>query len=110
MRCDLAETYNIYDYESLPVKRVALFSYGLREDSRIKMKMKNQKYSFETILLASAVDRLGLLVWSKSEDARKGRNQPKSVLDILNGVTDYGFNSKEDFEKARKEIIERGNN
>ena len=37
--CDLAETYHIYDYKSLPCKMVATFSCGLRADSRIKMKI-----------------------------------------------------------------------
>ena len=36
--CDLAETYHIYDYRSLPVKLVATLSAGLRDDSRIKLK------------------------------------------------------------------------
>ena len=38
--CDLAETYHIYDYESLPLSKVAIFSVGLRANSRIKMKMQ----------------------------------------------------------------------
>lgn len=34
--CDLAETYQIYDYRSLPLQKVAVFCAGLRENSRIK--------------------------------------------------------------------------
>lgn len=37
--CDLAETYRIFDYRSLPLKTVATFSVGLRENSRIKMSL-----------------------------------------------------------------------
>ena len=33
--CDLAETYQIYDYRRLPVQTVAVFSLGLRDNSRI---------------------------------------------------------------------------
>lgn len=36
--CDLAETYQIYDYRQLPAYQVAVFSYGLRDDSRIKVR------------------------------------------------------------------------
>lgn len=39
LMCDLAETYHIYNYRSLPCKMVATFSCGLRNSSRIKMKM-----------------------------------------------------------------------
>ena len=39
--CDLAETYQIYDYKSLPAYMVATFSVGLRENSRIKMKLND---------------------------------------------------------------------
>ena len=35
--CDLAETYQIYDYKSLPAYMVATFSVGLR-----KFKNKNE--------------------------------------------------------------------
>ena len=31
LECDLAETYHIYNYKELPLKKVALFSVGLRE-------------------------------------------------------------------------------
>ena len=56
--CDLAETYNIYNYKDMPPLMVAIFCNGLREDSRIKLKMSGQKVKFDTTLLASIVDRL----------------------------------------------------
>ncbi len=31
--CDLAETYQIYNYKSLPARLVATLSVGLRDDS-----------------------------------------------------------------------------
>ncbi len=83
--CDLAETYHIYDYRELTPDRVALFSIGLRENSRIKLKLNGKKYQLETILLADAVDRLSLLLWAKTKDAEKGRNKPKSIaMQLLN--------------------------
>lgn len=81
--CDLAETYSIYDIKAHPVTRVALFSVGLRDDSRIKMKMSGSRITSDLILLASAVDRLSLLVWGNTEDGQKGRNKPMSILDAL---------------------------
>ena len=54
--CDLAETYNIYDYRRLPVLTVAVFSLGLRQNSRIKMIMSGNRITLEESLLACAVD------------------------------------------------------
>ena len=63
--CDLAETYQIYDYRSLPVKLVATLAAGLREDSRIKLKMAGLKGDMKEILLATIADgiRYSLYVW-----------------------------------------------
>lgn len=60
--CDLAETYHIYNYRSLPLTLVATLAAGLRDDSRIKLKMNKQKVSNTDLLLAVIADRLGLLV------------------------------------------------
>jgi hypothetical protein len=112
LMCDLAETYHIYDYKSLPLSRVAIFAVGLRDDSRIKMKISGMKYPTETLLLASAVDRLSLLAWMNSKDGANGINRPKSVLNELIGQEVErdieAFNSPEEFEKRRNEILAKG--
>ena len=36
LECDLAETYGIYDINTLPISKIAIFAKGLREKSRIK--------------------------------------------------------------------------
>ena len=79
--CDLAEVYNIYDYRRLPAYQVAVFSYGLREDSRIKLVMSGQRVSFDTLLQASILDRLSLLTWFKTKDGQKGNNRPVSITE-----------------------------
>ena len=110
--CDLAETYHIYDYKSLPLLRVAIFAVGLRADSRIKMKMNNMRYPFETILMAAGVDRLTNLLWMKSKDGASGINKPKSILSqLLNEEMESdieAFSTPEDFEKRRNEILQKG--
>ena len=109
--CDLAETYQIYDYRQLPLTQVAVFAVGLRENSRIKMKLSNQRVSTETLLLAGILDRLSFLVWAKTEDGQKGRNRPTMILDSLmsnkkNNDSDViVFDSGEDYEKRRNEIL-----
>lgn len=57
------------------------------------------------MLLAMAVDKLSYLVYSKTEDAKNGLNQPKSITKILIGKTDEddeltSYSSGEDFMKA----------
>lgn len=110
--CDLAETYRIYDYKSLPVQRVAVFCVGLREDSRIKRKISGNKYPVKTMLLASATDYLALLWWAQTKDGQKGINRPVSVLNALLGSEQEReimvFDTAEDFEKKRREIAGKG--
>lgn len=110
--CDLAETYQIYDYRRLPVQTVAVFSLGLRDNSRIKMKLSGSKISLEQSLLASVADRLGILIWQKTKDGAKGNNAPKSILATLNGeIEDKDksemrvFESGEEFLKARAKLL-----
>lgn len=112
--CDLAETYQIYDYKQLPLSKVAVFSCGLRENSRIKMKLAQQVVPFETLILASILDKLSVLLWTKTKDAEKGKNMPQMIMDELiphvqkSKQTDASiFDSSEDFEQRRKELIEQ---
>ena len=82
---------------------------GLRDDSRIKMKKAGIKQPIETLLLAAAVDRLSVLVWSKSKDAQSGTNRPASIFAKLIGSERENntklYDSAEEFEKARQHII-----
>src|SRR5690625_6979619 len=102
--CDLAETYQIYDYRQLPATRVAVFAYGLRNDSRIKMKLGGQSVPIDTLLLAGISDRLSTLIWFQTKDGQKGKNRPKSLIDLLNNKEETEkdtviFDSGEDFIK-----------
>lgn len=101
--CDFAETYGIYDYRQLPLRKAAVFASGLRDDSRIKMKLSGLNADPQTIMNAAAVDRLGLLVWMQSKDGAKGRNRPVSILNrILNPTKEknrvVAFHSGQAFE------------
>jgi hypothetical protein len=109
--CDLAETYQIYDYRQLPPTKVAVFSLGLRNDSRIKMKLSGQKVPLETMLLAGIYDRLSTLVWFQTKDGQKGRNRPQMLMNLLmnkkqgkQGNDVEVFHSGEEFEKARRRL------
>jgi len=111
--CDLAETYQIYDYKQLPPLRVAVFSCGLRDDSRIKMKISGQSVPLDTLLLAGISDRISTLVWFETEDGQKGKNRPAAIVDMLTNESQPNkdmllFNSGEDFETTRLRLIKGG--
>lgn len=90
---------------------VATLVAGLGADSRFKMKVTGAKAPANTILLAMIFDACHLLVWKDTEDGRKNRNRPKSVVQILtNGSDDQkpvAFESGEEFMKAYNEMVGR---
>ena len=112
MICDLAETYHIYDYESLPVQLVATFVSGLRDNSRLYKKMNNLKVSsFEEYLLINIFDDLNWLCWSRTKDGQKGRNRPLSIMERLNKQQEkdnvVAFSSGEAFLDRYRNIAEK---
>ena len=108
----MAETYGIMDYKALPVKTLAALCFGLRDNSRIKMKISGASVQPEILLLAAAVDRLSFLVCAKTKDAETGNNRPDSFVDILLGIRQesdtVGFDTAEEYEAARAEIMSGG--
>lgn len=76
------------------------------------MKINGMKYPTEILLLASAVDRLSLLLWLNSKEGADGVNRPKSVLaELLGNEEDKdieAFTSSDDFEARRQEILAKG--
>lgn len=114
LMCDLAETYHIYDYRQLPASKVAVFSLGLKDNSRIKKLLSNQMVDIDRLLLAGISDKLSYLLWSKTKDGVKGRNKPKSILEMLTVSKkenkQLAFHSGEEFEQMRANIMAGGEN
>lgn len=107
--CDLAETYHVYGLESLPVRMVAILSCGLRDDSRIKRKLSASPVDLDTLLLATIVDRLGLII-------QRGKKRPESFVEKLMGmnadkhIKASAFDSVEEYEEAKNMILRRCGN
>lgn len=112
LTCDLAETYHIYEYRAFPIKLIATLAAGLRDDSRIKMRLAGTHVRPSFLLSAMAVDALNILVWQQTEDGHKGRNAPERITRFLLGEEKKenkniaSFDTPEDFERRRKEIID----
>lgn len=107
----MAETYHIYDYMAFSAMYIAILCAGLGNDSRTKMKLAELKTPPDLLLLASAVDRLSMLVWMQSKDGSKNRNRPSSIVEAMMGDEDkqankpLKFATPEEFEKARNLIL-----
>lgn len=83
--CDFAETYHILNYRTLPLGLAATLAAGLREESRIKMKLAGTEVSASLLLQAHILDTVRLLWWAKTKDAQQNRNRPKSIAKLLAG-------------------------
>lgn len=106
--CDLAETYGIFDYESLPLQTVATLSVGLRGDSRIIMKMTGSDLSRSDLISTIIADYLAMILWSKTKDGKKNRNRPKPLRELFSSGKKkdiMGFDTPEEFDKARLELL-----
>lgn len=108
--CDLAETYQIYDLKALPVTTLAVLSFGLRPDSRIKMKLAGRTYVSPLDLQAHIADTLTLIhyhLFSGKDDP-----VPRLYTDIINGAADSdgeieGYESGEAFDEAWNREVRR---
>lgn len=104
LMCDLCETYHITNYKDYTPSFIASLAVGLRNESRIKMKMADITVTQTDMLLASISDRLAILAWQNTKNGAKGLNPPKPILDILLGKNETGkvkgFTSSEDFMRA----------
>lgn len=104
--CDFAETYHILNYRELPPITAGVLACGLRDNSRIKLKMADVKVSLEDILLATIADKLEnqMYQYAKAHGA-KNIGEPESILKRIQGEQKEEssletFESGEDFMKA----------
>ena len=112
--CDLAETYHIYDYRSLPAHLVATFSVGLREDARIWKKISGRRLSCTDAILARLYDRLNEFIYA----ILRIDGEPERMYPILEGLEKpdeskeqeeekfVSYGSVDEFNEARKTILE----
>jgi len=103
--CDLAETYHIYDYRSLPLRLVATLSAGLRDDSRIKLKASDTNVGMDTIILAAIADNLTMLRMGFGK--KDNRQKPFLFTEAIQGEKREkvkAFRSAEEFEATLKRI------
>lgn len=106
--CDLAETYNIYDYKRVPGRLLGILVAGLGENTRIGKRINGVRGTVSEVLLAQILDGIRFLCWAKTEDGQKGKHRPKSVASEFFVSEDKEKTkavSIDDFEKIREKII-----
>lgn len=92
--CDFAETYHIFDFRALPASLAATLAVGLRDNSRVKLKLSDRKASVDTILLAGIMDRISILL-----SGEKAQLVAKNFISER-ALPSYGFETAEDFDAA----------
>ena len=113
--CDLAEYYHIYNYEEFNPLYISTLVEGLGGYSRLKRELTGYKYTEQDFIQAKIADLLSLLLWSKTKDGQNNRNRPEMIVDrMINKEKEVKqdfahdvFDSKEDFLKAREEILKK---
>ena len=106
--CDFVEYYHILDYKSINPGLAGTLLYGLRPESRTKMKLNNQKLTLDQTLLAIISDGISCLIWQNGKD--KKAKKPNSILKLLlndkkeSNKKCKGYNSGADFERDWKRI------
>lgn len=104
--CDLAETYHIYDYRSLPLRLVATLCAGLRDDSRIKLKASESTVGLDTIILAAIADNLTMLraSFGKKDNRQKVFLFTEAIQGETKKTKAVGFKTVDEFEATLKRI------
>lgn len=106
--CDLAETYNIYDYRRVPGRLLGTLVAGLGDNTRIRKKINGVRGTVSEVLLAQILDGIRFLCWAKTADAQKGRHRPQSVASeffVSEDKNKAKTMSIDDFDKLREKII-----
>lgn len=113
MICDLAETYGIFNYQEMPPRLVASLVVGLRDNSRVKMKLAGTRLTMDQMLLALILDSINLLRWGRN--GKRGA-KPKSAYKLLTEDKKpkdelKAFRSPEEYEawmKRKREVWDNG--
>ena len=106
--CDMAETYRIYNYKSVPCRLLGTLAAGLRDSSRIKQEAAGITTDPQTVLLASVLDIVKLLWWSKTEAGQKNEDRPESIAEhflIREEQTEKVNLSPEEYREIRNSIL-----
>lgn len=114
--CDIAETYHLFDWSTVSVTTLARLASGLRDSSRIMLKLGGQHVPIERLLMAMVADNTAYTAWSNTQGAHDHPdNPPERIVPVMLGMeqkknsrTVQSFRTAEEFE-AKLEKLRSGN-
>lgn len=111
--CDFAEVYHIYTFKGLSARYIATLAIGLRENSRIKLKMLGVKNCLPDIIInALLIDLVRDIRYIFAKYLSLETERGESIVDLIYGkeqsAKKTGYSSVQEFEEARERIIKGG--
>lgn len=108
MVCDLAETYQLYDYRRVPGRLLGTLVSGLGVNSRVYQKIAGQKVPTDVLFSALIVDELRRITYIL--DGNKNKKQPEPISGNLMEQAEpsrdvMAFDTPEDFHKKRAALL-----
>lgn len=117
MICDLAETYQIFDYRRVPGRLLGTLVAGLGANSRVKKRIFGIHDELPDVLLLTRIlDGIEILKWWKTKDGAKGKNPPEMltrwILGLNNNQTQTSkeaclFKTGADFDAERERLLRK---
>lgn len=100
--CDFAEEYGILDYRAIRPFLAGTLAYGLKPDSRIRMKMAGIDLLPTQMLMTRAVDELAVIRWLNTQDGVDGVNRPVLLTQSIIPKKDdnAGYDTPEEFMRS----------
>lgn len=116
MICDLAETYQIFDYRRVPGRLLGTLVAGLGPNSRVKKRLIGVHDELpDVLLLAKILDDIEILKWWKTKDGSKGKNPPEMLTRWILGLSNNNqtqqskdaclFKTGADFDAERERLL-----
>lgn len=83
---------------------MAALAIGLREDSRIKMRLSGRSITLDQVLAAAALDELRFIAWTKTKHGKRytGKSILKELMDPPKKNEYESFDSPEELEAYLK--------
>ena len=111
--CDLAETYGIYDYKSMPLRLISTLASGLRADSRIMLRISKdpEPRDVEVTILGAIADRLASISYILLKAMKADPEVPvpiiKAILEMDKKQSNeevLKFNTSEELDRELKRL------
>ena len=111
--CDLAETYGIYDYKSMPLRLISTLASGLRADSRIMLRISKdpEPRDVEVTILGAIADRLAYISYILLKAMKADPEVPVPIIKAILGMDKkqsneeaLTFNTSEELDRELKRL------